>query len=52
MIKPYPVALTPLLSATAGKKGGKRQTVRLEAHVDIITKQKIFSCLEKSIKYK
>ena len=34
-----------MLSAMAGKKGGKRQTVREEAHVDTITIMKMFSCL-------
>jgi hypothetical protein len=46
MMKPYPEAETPLLSAMAGKKGGKRQTVREEAHVDTITIMKMFSCLQ------
>jgi len=45
-MKPYPEAETPLLSAMAGKKGGKRQTVREEAHVDTITIMKMFSCLQ------
>jgi hypothetical protein len=48
MIKPYPEAETPLLSAMAGKKGGNRQTVREEAHVDTITMMNMFSCLQNS----
>ncbi len=35
-----------MLSAMAGKKGGKRQTVSEEAHVDTITIMKMFSCLQ------
>jgi hypothetical protein len=46
MMKPYPEAETPLLSAMAGKKGGKRQTVREEAQVDTITMMNMFSCLQ------
>lgn len=45
MMRPYPVAETPLLSATAGKNGGNRQTVRLDTQVVIITMQNIRSCL-------
>ncbi len=30
----------------AWKKGGKRQTVREEAHVDTITMMNMFSCLQ------
>ncbi len=46
MMKPYPEAETPLLSAMAGKKGGNRQTVREEAHVDTITMMNMFNCLQ------
>jgi hypothetical protein len=48
MMKPYPEAETPLLSAMAGKKGGNRQTVREEAQVDTITMMNMFSCLQNS----
>jgi hypothetical protein len=30
----------------AGKKGGNKQTVREEAHVDTITMMNMFSCLK------
>jgi hypothetical protein len=48
MMKPYPEAETPLLSAMAGKKGGNKQTVREEAQVDTITMMNMFSCLQNS----
>ncbi len=48
MMKPYPEAETPLLSAMAGKKGGNKHTVREEAQVDTITMMNMFSCLQNS----
>ena len=48
MIRPYPEAETPLLSAIAGKNGGNKQTVNADENVETIVIQKINTCLNKN----